>query len=79
MTKYETILNFAGLYAVERIKEQEMLIERAQSLDDESILSMLQSELMSRKSILSDIETLYEIQTGNELPYKDYADKETSS
>lgn len=78
MTTYETILNFAGLYAVERIKEQERLIERAQSIDDKSILSMLQSELLFRRSILADIEILYEIQTGNELPYKDYAD-ETSS
>ena len=68
MTKYETILNFAGLYMLERIKDQEDLIERAQSLNDKSLLSRLERELESRKSILSDIEVLYKIQTGNELP-----------
>lgn len=68
MTKYETILNFAGLYMLERIKDQEDLIERAQSLNDKSLLSRLERELESRKSILSDIEMLYKIQTGNELP-----------
>ena len=69
MTKYETILNFAGLYMLERIKDQEDLIERAQSLNDKSLMSRLEYELESRKSTLADIEMLYKIQTGNELPY----------
>lgn len=68
MTRYETILNFAGLYMLERIKGQEDLIGRAQSLNDKSLLSKLERELESRKSTLADIEMLYKIQTGNELP-----------
>lgn len=69
MTRYETILNFAGLYMLERIKDQEDLIGRAQSLNDKSLLSKLERELESRKTTLADIEMLYKIQTGNELPF----------